>query len=151
MVNSLTNYGQRIALYQDDRSAEGHAGSTTNTGGLLKLADRLHLYKTGTTLTKDRAGQTVVEASGATYAAKTGLAGLEGSGGAWTVQLTSGNLEIQLTDQTWTASGGDIAGILGAYLTDANDNIIAWWERASEVTLNDGDSITADDLIIRLT
>jgi len=145
MANSLTNYGQTIALNEDDRSESGITGTTTNTGGIKKMAVELHLYTSASTPHKEHDSATWVEASGGGYAAKTGLAG------SWTVQITSGNVEIQLVDQTWTASGGSIANVAGAFASDADDNPIAWWERSSAITLNDGDSITADDLIIRLT
>ena len=63
----------------------------------------------------------------------------------------AGPSETVLDDQTFTASGGPINNIKGAYLTDSGDLVMAWWERASAVTLSDGDSITLDDLTVRLT
>ena len=59
--------------------------------------------------------------------------------------------QIMIDDKTWTASGGTIPDIDGVYLTDSDDNVLAWWERASAITLADGDSIVADDLYIKLT
>jgi len=53
-------------------------------------------------------------------------------------------------DPSWTASGGSILNIAGAYLTDANDMVLAWWERAAPLTLGDGDTLVCDDLTIRL-
>lgn len=156
MVNSLSNYGQLIALYQDATNLTAITGTLANPGagsqgGILQVGSELHLYTSASTLDKDADNQSITEASGGGYAAKTGLAGLSSGSGAWTIQLNGTNVEIQLDDQVWTASGGSIANIAGAYLTDDDDNVIAWWERSSAVTLNDGDSITADDLIIRLT
>lgn len=59
-------------------------------------------------------------------------------------------IEESGTDPEWTASGGSIADIGGVYLTDSGDNVLAWWERSSALTLADGDTLVADDLTIRL-
>jgi len=56
---------------------------------------------------------------------------------------------LTLADQVWTASGGSISDIGGAYIVDASDVVLAWFERSSPLTLDDGDSLTLDDLTIR--
>lgn len=146
MANSLTYYGQAVSLKDDVRTITNFtAGSTTNIGGIAQIAARLRLYTSASVPAKAGGGGAFVEASGGGYAAKT-IAETD-----WTLELVSGNYQIRLTDQTWTASGGSIANISGAYMTDVDGNVMAWWERSSALTLADGDSITADDLIVRPT
>jgi hypothetical protein len=150
MVNSITNYGQLIMLYQDGTTTRaafeaGLAGTITNVGGIIKMMTRLRLYTSASVFTKNQSGQSVVQASGGGYAAKTI------SSANWTVSVSSGNTQVVLADQVWTAAGGSIANIAGAYATDTDSNVIAWWERTTPITLNDMDSITADDLTIRPT
>jgi hypothetical protein len=142
MANSLTYYGQAVML-RKDATAYRTSGSETNVGGFAKLALRLRLYTSASTPAKT-AGS-FVEASGGSYAAKT-IAESD-----WVLSTVSSNVQLQLNDQTWTASGGSIANIAGAYVTDTDGNVMGWWERASALTLADGDSITADDLVIRPT
>lgn len=142
MANSLTYYGQAVML-RKDATAYRTSGSETNVGGFAKLGLRLRLYTSASTPAKT-AG-TFVEATGGGYAAKT-IAESD-----WTLSTVSGNVQAQLTDQTWTATGGSVANIAGAYVTDTDGNVMGWWERSSAVTLADGDSITADDLIVRPT
>ena len=51
------------------------------------------------------------------------------------------------TDAVWTASGGTIGPFRYVILyndTDASDRLIGWWDYASAVTLNDGESFTVD-------
>lgn len=142
MANSLTYYGQVVCLKRD-ATAYRTSGSETNVGGFSKLALRLRLYTSASTPAKT--GGTFVEATGGGYAAKTI------TDADWVAATVSGNVQIQLNDQTWTATGGSIANIAGAYATDTDGNVMGWWERSSAVTLADGDSITADDLIVRPT
>lgn len=153
MANSITHYGQHVMLHDDGANAvaratdveTGLAGNGTGTGGFIEVAARLHLYASGSTLAKDKLTQNITDASGGGYAYKTI------SSANWTVQIGSGNQEVVLADQVWTASGGSISNIAGAYMTDGDNNVMAWWERTTAVTLNDTDSITADDLTIRPT
>lgn len=147
MVNSVTHFGQWLMLEGDSTGARGLAnvsGSVGTTGNaLLRLTNNLRLFTNATTPNKNNTGFT--EASGGAYAAKSITVA------NWTTSLQGSNVESQLADQTWTASGGSIANVLGAYLTDTDGNVLAWWERSTAITLNDGDSITADDLIVRPT
>lgn len=51
------------------------------------------------------------------------------------------------TDITWTASGGTIGPFRYAVMYDdthASDILISWWDYASAITLNDGESFTVD-------
>lgn len=60
---------------------------------------------------------------------------------------TSGTYKLVLGDVTFTASGGAIAAFQYVVLyndTATNDELIAWWDRGSELTLNDGEAFTVD-------
>lgn len=51
------------------------------------------------------------------------------------------------TDITWTASGGTIGPFRYAVMYDdthASDILISWWDYASSITLNAGESFTVD-------
>lgn len=137
MANSLTNKGEEYALF----------GDGVSDGSIGRLATNLLLFDSTSTPAKDGTGFTEV-ANGNGYVAGTGKAI---SIANWTFSVVSQNGQIVLDDQTWTASGGNIANILGAYIVDTGSNALAWWERSSAVTLTPGDSLTADDLTIRLT
>jgi hypothetical protein len=142
MANSLTNYGQQVALFSDKNRA---SGSATNNGGVAQLGTSLRLY--GSTSTPNVDGTGFVEvANGNGYT--TGGATLTTA--SYTLSLSSGSAQVIITDHTWTASGGTIPNVNGAYLTDASGNVLAWWERATATTLADGDTLIADDLTIRL-
>lgn len=135
MANSLTNKGEEYALIGDGSS----------DGSIARLATALLLYDSTSTPDKDGSGFTEV-ANGNGYT--TGGQSINVSN--WTYSVVSQDGQIALDNQVWTASGGNIANILGAYLTDGS-NVLAWWERSSAVTLTPGDSLTADTLTIRLT
>jgi len=68
--------------------------------------------------------------------------------------------DIQVKDVVWTASGGSIpsagSGARYAVLTDdngtiANREIIAYWDLSSDRQVSDGQSLTLQDLELRLT
>jgi hypothetical protein len=133
MANSLTYKGEEYALNGDGAS----------DGGVARKATKVKLYQSGSTPAKDGTGFTEV-ANGNGYTT--------GGHAITTVDWTydSLNSKITLADQVWTASGGSISNIAGAYITDAADAVMAWWERASAITLASGDSLTLDDLAIAL-
>jgi len=139
MSNSLTNLGQQVALFNDQN------GANTNTGGIVKVAARLKLYKSTSTPSKAGTGFNEVD-NGNGYT----TGGIAITTADWTMSVVSGNAQVQLADKTWSAVGGQIANIAGAYITDADGRVIAWWERTTVMTLNDGDATTADDLILRI-
>jgi hypothetical protein len=62
-----------------------------------------------------------------------------------TVSETSGTSTVQGTQVVFTASGGSIGPFQYAVLyndTAASKNLVAWWDNASSVTLNAGDTFT---------
>lgn len=134
MANSLTNKGEQYALH----------GDGAGDGSIARKATGLRLYDSTSTPAKDGTGFTQV-ASGNGYAAKTI------SVTDWTYSVVSNNGQIVLVDQTWTASGGNISNIQGAYIVDAGALALGWWERSSPITLAPGDTITADDLTIEMS
>ena len=138
MANSLTNKGEEYALF----------GDGVSDGSIARLATNLLLFDSTSVPLKDGSGFAEV-ANGNGYIAGTGFAITVAS---WTFSVVSQNGQIVLNDQVWTASGGNIPNILGAFLVDSGGtNRLAWWERTSAVTLTPGDTLTADDLTIRLT
>lgn len=136
MANSLTNKGQEYMLY----------GTATPNGSLANLGTKLKLYNSSSTPNINGTGFTEVS-NGNGYT--TGGQALVRAD--YTLGTSGSNKQITIADKTWTASGGSIANIGGAYLTDASDNVLAWWERASALTLASGDSLTLTGLIVRLT
>jgi hypothetical protein len=134
MANSLTNKGEEFALF----------GDGVSDGGIARKASDVRLFQSSSTPAKDGTGFVEV-AAGNGYIAG-GQAIVVGN---WTFSVPGNDGQIVLVDQVWTASGGSISNIAGAYITDGT-NPLAWWER-STITLADGDTLTLDDLTIRLT
>ena len=133
MASSLTYKGEEYMLNGDGSS----------DGGMARLAVKVKLYANGSAPAKDGSGMVeVVNGNGYVTGGNALI--------ATNFTYASAPSRITLDDQTWTASGGSIANIAGAYITDASDNVLAWFERSSLLTLDDGDSITLDDLTIRL-
>lgn len=72
--------------------------------------------------------------------------GYTAGGGTTTITLNeaAGTTTITGTKVTFTASGGSIGPFQYAVLyndTSASDNLMAWWDYGSALTLNDGDSL----------
>jgi hypothetical protein len=64
-------------------------------------------------------------------------------------EQTSGTVKLILNDVIFTASGGTIGPLRYAVLyndtpSSPADPLIGYWDRGSEVTLQDGESLTAD-------
>lgn len=62
---------------------------------------------------------------------------------------TTGTGTLVGVDVTWTASGGSFGPLRYAVLyndtpTSPVDPLIAWWDRGTSVTINDGESFTVD-------
>jgi hypothetical protein len=144
MANSLTNKGQQYALAGAD--------------GIVRAGTKIKLYGNTSVPLKDGTGFVeVVNGNGYTtggVAVTPYSAAIPGSppvtSGDWTLSLDSGDIKVMLADKTWTAAVGSIPNIAGAYLTNAADEPLAWWERGSAITISAGDSITLDDLFIKL-
>lgn len=135
MANSLTYAGQDAAFY-----------GGVSDGSFARTATKLKLYASSSTPAKDGTGFTEVS-NGNGYV----TGGIAITRANWTAETDSLNRRIRLADQTWTASGGSIANIGGAYVTDAADAVLAWWERSTPITIASGDTFTADDLYIKPT
>lgn len=134
MANSLTNAGEELALF----------GDGVGDGSIARLATSVRLFTSASTPNKNGTGFTQV-ANGNGYT----TGGIAITVADWTFSVNGVNGQIVLDDQVWTATGGQIVNIAGAYIHDGTD-VLAWWER-STVTLDDTDTITLDDLTIRLT
>lgn len=144
MANSLTNEGQWMALGATLGSSVAGTKGGTATAGLVLAANELALFSNATTPNKDGTGFTQLTGNGGDPKAITDA--------NWTGSVPSVDAQVVLADQTWTAAGGSIANIAGAYLNESVGDVeFAWWERSSAVTLLDTDQLTADDLTIRLT
>jgi hypothetical protein len=130
MPHTGTYYGEEVQLL-------GGSGD----GGFARMATKLKLYTSASSPAKDGSGFVEV-ANGNGYT--TGGQSIARSNWAY----TSAPSKIKLDDFVWTASGGSIADIAGAYITDVSGNVMAWWERTTPLTLLDGESVTADDLTI---
>lgn len=62
---------------------------------------------------------------------------------------SGGTATLSGSDVTWTASGGTFGPLRYAVIyndtqTTPVDPLIAWWDRGSSVTINDGESFTVD-------
>lgn len=145
---SLTNYGQQLGLIDDRRAVLGGLSSSpaaVNQGGIAHIVTKIKLYDNTSSPGKNLGTATFVTPSGGGYSDKT-IAKAN-----WTPALGGGgDTEMVLANQTFTASGGSINNVSGAFITDPADNEVAWWERSSAVTLAVGDNITADTLTIRI-
>jgi len=139
MANSLTNLGEQYMLM-------GNLTSSPTDGGMARLAAKLKLFD-GVSSVPAKDGTGFVEVANGNGYVTGGVAITDSD---WTFSVVDDVGQIQLDDQIWTASGGTIPNIGGAYLTDAGDNVLAWWERAT-VTLNAADTLTADDLTVRVS
>jgi hypothetical protein len=138
-MNALTNLGEQVATMGNDTV-------TPTDGSIARSAKHVKLYTSASVPSK--AGTGFVEvANGNGYT--TGGQAIAVSD--FTFSVVGSNGQIKLADKVWTASGGNIADIAGAYMTDVSGNVLAWWARATPVTLTPGDSLTLDDLTIRLT
>ena len=136
MAGSLTQLGQKYMLM-------GNAGGTD--GAFARLATKVKLYASSSTPNKAPGSATWNEVTGSGYTA----GGLAITPSSWTLALDGANYKITLADQVWTASGA-IANIQGAYITDAADGVMAWFDRSTPITLASGDVYTATGNIIEL-
>jgi hypothetical protein len=132
VANSLTYDGEKACLL-----------GGASDGSLARVAVKVRLYEKTSTPNKDGTGFVeVADGNGYTTGGKTI------SPSDWVYDPA--NSRIKLNDQVWTATGGSIEDIKGAYLVDSLGNVLAWWERATAVTLSSGDTLTLDDLTVEL-
>lgn len=143
MANNLTNYGQEVALFDDQNRP---SGTVLNLGGVAQQAKKLKLMLNTAVPAKDGTGFTEV-ANGNGYT----TGGIALTSTNFTLSLDGGNIKVVIDTQTWTAAGGAILNIDGVFLTDGDDNVLAWWERTTATTLADGDDLVADGLYIKLS
>ncbi len=135
MASSLTNAGQTAALF----------GSSTPNGALANTATKLKLYDSSSTPSKNGSGFTEV-ANGNGYT----TGGIAISRSDFSNALDSGDQKLTLADKVWTATG-PISNIAGAYLTDASDVVLAWFERGGTVSLVASDTLTVTGCAVKLT
>lgn len=136
MANSFTNKGQEYMLH----------GTATPNGALSNLGTKLKLYDNTSTPAKDGTGFVEV-ANGNGYV----TGGIAITRADYTLSLDTGNQKIVIANKVFTASGGSISNIAGAYLTDAANAPLAWWERTSSITIGAGDTLTLDTLTLKIT
>ena len=135
MAAKLTNKGQEYLLH----------GTATPNGGLTNLATAVRLYDNTSVPNKNGSGFVQV-ASGNGYP----VGGTLITRASWALALNLGDQRITLADIVLTASGGNIPNIAGAYFVDAGGLVLAWWERGSSLTLGPGETLTLDDLSVKL-
>jgi hypothetical protein len=131
MANSLTYKGEEHMLIGDG-----------SDGSIARLATAIKLMK-GTSVPR-RDGTGFVEVDNGNGYTTGGQAVVIGD---WTYDQDLS--QIVLNDVEWTASGGSIVNIIGAYLTDTGGNVLAWWER-SLTTLAAGEILRLDNLSVKL-
>lgn len=134
MANSLTNKGEEYMLI----------GDGGGDGSFARKAAKVKLYDSTSTPAKGGSGFNEV-AAGNGYTTGGQAISLVN----WSFSVVSNQGQIVLDDQVWTASGGPISNIAGAFITDSGDLPLAWWER-TPFTLQDTETLTLDDLTIRL-
>jgi hypothetical protein len=126
-MSTATYKGEEYAIY-----------GTAGDGAIARLATAVRLYTSASS--PDKSGLNFTEVSnGCGYV----TGGHAVSRANWVYSQPPSR--IKLDSQTWTASGGCLVNIAGAYLTDASGNVLCWWPRAT-ITLNDGESITFAEL-----
>jgi len=144
VANLLTHLGQKYAL----------GGNGSGDGSIARLATAIKLFTDASTPNQDGSGFTEV-ANGNGYT--TGGKSIQLSDWAILEPSTDPVSDTQIKLETsgggggdlkWTASGGTIDDIKGAYIVDTNGDVLAWWERPAALTLQDGDEIDVADLII---
>ncbi len=126
----LTYLGQQYALRGN--------GVSTN-GGIYNLATQLRLYRNDSIPSPAGTGFVPIT-PGSGYAAWTITSG------DWVVGVTAGAYRMTLTTRSVMASGV-ISGIAGAYLLDAANAPLAWWDR-SPLTLQPGGVMILSGLYI---
>ena len=136
MANSLTYKGEEIALKRP--------AAPSDKGSVAYAATHVRLFEGTSVPDKDSLVMVFDEISDGNGYTTGGKTITEAD---WTYD--SDNSKITLADQVWTASGGSIESIAGAYIVNAGGDVLAWWELTGPITLASGDDITLDDLTIK--
>ena len=145
-MGSLTFFGMQAALL----------GTNVVAGSAIaNIAQSLRLYTSASSPSKlagtgSYAGSVYFTevANGNGYA----TGGVIINSNSWTFSNDGTNGLLTLANQTWTASGGSIVNIAGAYIADGSGNVLGWFERtAGTVTIASGDQLVASSLIVQLT
>lgn len=151
MPNDITWYGQQVALFTDDRGViTGITGTAADEGGIAHIATDLGLFNNLATRDRDPTVETIVANPplGGGYVVPADIIAITAA--TWTASVVGSNAQIVLTNQVFTSTPGTMNDVLGAYISDADDNVMAYWERSSAITLATNDTITADQLTIRI-
>lgn len=130
MAATLTDFGKIAAL---------------NGGGFAANATRVRLYSVASN--PDAFGNGIVEvATGYGYT----IGGISVSVNAWAIESGSGFVQLRLAGCTWTATGGTIQDVAGAYITDEAGKVLAWIPRSTPASIPNGSTVSANNLIIKL-
>jgi hypothetical protein len=148
---SLTNYGQQVCVYDDNRTFLPGltAGTPALEGGIANIAANLELYDGATAVLSKNASVLVLnDPPGGGYAGAVAIT--KGVGDWVNPSAASGDTQTVLQNKVFTATGNPMNTVGGAYISDGDDNVLAYWERSSNITLATNDTITADQLTIRI-
>ena len=147
MANDITWYGQQVALHSDDRSITGLAGTAADEGGIAHITVEIGLFDVNATRSRDPNVDTIHAnpPAGGGYTGEIAITKAD-----WTNSVPVNDAQIVLDNQVFTATGNPMNDVLGAFISDADDNILAYWERSSSIDLLTNDTITADTLTIRI-
>jgi len=145
-MGSLTFFGMQAALL----------GTNVVAGSAIaNIAASLRLYTSASSPSKLAGTGSYAGAAYFTEAANTNgytAGGVTINSNSWTFSNDGTNGLLTLANETWTATGGGIASIAGAYIADGTGNVLGWFERtAGTVTIASGDQLVASSLIIQLT
>lgn len=132
MAAMVTYLGEEYELY-----------GTAGDGSLARLGTRVKLFSSTSSPAKDGTGFTeVADGNGYTIGGKTI------SRANWS--LAGPPTKVVLGNQAWTALGGSIANIAGAYLTNTAGDVLAWWALDTPITILEGESVTTSAIGIEL-
>lgn len=105
-----------------------------------------HVFKVYLSNTTPSASADAVKADLAEFAGGTGYTA-GGTDVQNTLSETGGTATVAGTDVVWTAGAADWAAFRYVVLyndTSASDNLVAWWDYGSALTLGNGETFTVD-------
>lgn len=124
-MDTLTNAGEQSSL---------------DAPGFRHAAVGLRLYSSASVPVK--AGTGIVQ-----VATANGYAPITLTTSDWVYSVVSGVGRVTMVDKVWTASGGSIPNVAGAYVVDSSGNVLAWWERTPS-SIPNGGTISASGLYV---